>query len=146
MKTVIERTQPIKSAKLHQRLYHNRNESGHLGGYLKGHPLMRSETSHTHPRITGTICCMAGPSRSMNHRHEQPSQRAIMSPSAQSKSPNKNGSWNQDTPPSTHTIDEAMRILNQGTRENSNVTDGLTPGTMENVVLRDKHMTSLVIE
>jgi len=39
-----------------------KRSSGHVGGYLQGHPLMRVETSHTHPGITNSYCCITGPS------------------------------------------------------------------------------------
>jgi len=35
---------------------------GHVGGYLQGHPLMRVETSHTHPGIIKSCCWITGPS------------------------------------------------------------------------------------
>ena len=132
--------------------------SGHVGRYLKGHPFMRSETSHTHPGITGTIYCIVGPSSVWITNMKWSSQREIMRPSARSKAPNKNGRWNRDTPPSRSflwnkwvdvdrkgpVIDEAMRILNYSTRENNNVTNGLTPRIMGKRGLRDKHITTLI--
>ena len=36
--------------------------SGHVGGYLQGHPLMRVETSHTHPGIVKSYCYITEPS------------------------------------------------------------------------------------
>ena len=38
-----------------------KRSSGHVGGYLQGHPLMRAKTSHTHPGITKSCCCITEP-------------------------------------------------------------------------------------
>ena len=35
-----------------------KRSSGHVGGYLQGHPLMRVETSHTNLGITKSCCCV----------------------------------------------------------------------------------------
>lgn len=50
-----EEIEPIKSMELHRRLDQHLLSYEHVGGYLKGHPLMRYETSQTHSGITGTI-------------------------------------------------------------------------------------------
>ena len=37
-----------------------KRSSGHVGGYLQGYPLMRAETSHTHPGIIRSCCWVTG--------------------------------------------------------------------------------------
>jgi len=46
-------TEPITSTEMYLRLDQHLWISGHVGGYLKGDPHMRFETSHTHLGITG---------------------------------------------------------------------------------------------
>lgn len=46
---------PIIFAELYLKLDQHLWSSSHVEGYLKGHPLMRSGTSHAHLGITGKI-------------------------------------------------------------------------------------------
>ena len=57
----VAKTEPITSVELHLRLDQHLWSSKNVGGYLKGHPLMKSRTSHTHIGITRTIVWITEP-------------------------------------------------------------------------------------
>lgn len=58
----VTKSKPVKSMKLHMRLDHELITSGRVGGYPKGHPLMRSKTSDTYLGNVGTIYWIIGTS------------------------------------------------------------------------------------
>ena len=70
---------------------------------------MRVETSLKHLEIINVVCCITEPSSIQISImligvgvEKQSSQREMRDPFTGSEAPNKNGSWNQGTPPSRH--------------------------------------------